>query len=67
MAVLNASWEIPEPPQNLLDYFIRFRRRLVLAVERAQEKLVKPQRQMKPFYDQHAEPKQFQVGDQVFV
>lgn len=67
MAVLNASWEIPEPPQNLLDYFIGFRRTLVLAGERAQEKLIKPQHQTKPLYDWHAEPTQFQVGDQVFV
>ena len=33
MAVLGDSWEITNPPQNLLDYVNGFRHRLVLAVE----------------------------------
>ena len=63
MAVLRDSWEITNPPQNLLDYVNGFRHRLVLAVESAKEKLVKSQHKMKALYDRRAEPKQFQAGD----
>ena len=65
MAVLGDSWEITNPPQNLLDYVNGFRHRLVLAVESAKEKLVKSQHKMKALYDRRAEPKRFQAGDQV--
>lgn len=65
--ILKDSWEIPESPQNLLDYVNGLGLGWYWQLNVKKEKLVKSQCQMKTLYDWHADPKLFQAGHQVLV
>lgn len=63
MADLKDSWEITEPPQNLVEYVSGFRQSLFLAAESAKETLVKSQHKMKSLGDSRAESRWFKAGE----
>lgn len=67
IALLHDPVSQPDPPQNLIDYVNRFRHRLYVAREKAQECLATAQIKMKHLHDRKAEIHQFSPGDQVLA
>ncbi|KAI7790505.1 hypothetical protein IRJ41_012050 [Triplophysa rosa] len=65
IATLTDTWDISEPPTNVLDYVNSFRYRLYEARAIAQRKLGKSQEKMRKLFDSKVKFREFQVGDKV--
>ncbi|KAI7800925.1 hypothetical protein IRJ41_015687 [Triplophysa rosa] len=67
IATLTDTWDISEPPTNVLDYVNSFRYRLYEARAIAQRKLGKSQEKMRKLFDRKVKFREFQVGDKVLA
>ena len=67
LSVLHDEWTDSDPPKNLADYVLGFRRRLFSAWRLAGARLGESQIRMKKLFDRHTEHRVFAVGDRVLA
>ena len=67
LSVLGGDLKPEEPPENVWDYVNDFRRRLYIACATAHKNIGGAQKKMKEGFDQKADSRLFEPGDQVLV